>query len=231
MTTDPKQPMQDPYGLPLVERMHTEDGGLSSGASPYLDWQPGQQTAVLDGDFTAAELRAIADHMQAAPTDPTSPTRFGVRWKSSNHPQGHTEAWLLDYKGDPIIFPDREGAEEMAARMRLNIGPASPNGSTEFVVVEYRAPAGRTNASSSRLSEDVENLSFGTDAMIRMIEGWLEAHERDWKHCGDGSPVNDDMAIIALTDGTYRGMLKRWVEHLRKLTAALAQRSGGAPAA
>lgn len=30
---------------------------------PYLAWHPGGYEATLDGDFTAAELRAIADHM------------------------------------------------------------------------------------------------------------------------------------------------------------------------
>lgn len=29
----------------------------------YLAWKPGAEEAVLDGKFTAAELRAIADYM------------------------------------------------------------------------------------------------------------------------------------------------------------------------
>lgn len=39
-----------------------EDGSLYA-VSWYLDWAPGADTATLDGDFTAAQLRAIADHM------------------------------------------------------------------------------------------------------------------------------------------------------------------------
>lgn len=38
------------------------DGGLDD-LGWYLRWRIGESTATLDGDFTAAELRAIADHM------------------------------------------------------------------------------------------------------------------------------------------------------------------------
>ena len=38
------------------------DGGLLS-MSWYLRWYPWAKEATLDGEFTAAELRAIADHM------------------------------------------------------------------------------------------------------------------------------------------------------------------------
>jgi hypothetical protein len=33
----------------------------------YLRWLPGQEKAQLDGYFTSAELRAIADHMDEHP--------------------------------------------------------------------------------------------------------------------------------------------------------------------
>jgi len=39
------------------------DGGLFS-LGWYLSWSPGQKEAVLDGEFTAAALRAIAEHME-----------------------------------------------------------------------------------------------------------------------------------------------------------------------
>lgn len=40
-----------------------EDGGLYD-LGWYLGWTPGDEEAVLDGRFSAAELRAIADHME-----------------------------------------------------------------------------------------------------------------------------------------------------------------------
>ena len=40
------------------------DGGLYD-LGWYLAWTPGEETAVLDGSFTAADLHAIADHMEA----------------------------------------------------------------------------------------------------------------------------------------------------------------------
>lgn len=43
------------------------DGGLFN-LGWYLGWTPGDSEAVLDGRFTADELRAIADHM-----DPPGP--------------------------------------------------------------------------------------------------------------------------------------------------------------
>jgi hypothetical protein len=45
------------------------DGGLY-GMGPYLRWEPGQTSATLDGEFTADELRAIADYMAAHMQDP-----------------------------------------------------------------------------------------------------------------------------------------------------------------
>jgi len=47
---------------------------------PYLRWNVGEETATLDGDYTAAELRAIADHMDAfrASQDPAD---AGTRWR------------------------------------------------------------------------------------------------------------------------------------------------------
>jgi hypothetical protein len=40
----------------------TDDGGLFD-LGWYLSWTPGNNAAILDGRFTAADLRAIADHM------------------------------------------------------------------------------------------------------------------------------------------------------------------------
>jgi hypothetical protein len=40
----------------------TKDGGLYS-LGHYMAWSPGMREITLDCDFTAAELRAIADHM------------------------------------------------------------------------------------------------------------------------------------------------------------------------
>lgn len=52
----------------LDPSMIQPDGGLydtSHDAShDYLKWKPGDDTATLDGDFTADELEAIADHMR-----------------------------------------------------------------------------------------------------------------------------------------------------------------------
>lgn len=45
----------------------TDAGGLLSCGSCYIKWIVGSDSATLDGIFSAAELRAIADHM-----DPTS---------------------------------------------------------------------------------------------------------------------------------------------------------------
>lgn len=50
------------------------DGGLYS-LGWYLAWTPGRESACLDGDFTANQLRAIADwidsHQPPANTQPT----------------------------------------------------------------------------------------------------------------------------------------------------------------
>jgi hypothetical protein len=46
-----------------VRKTISPDGGLFS-LGWYLGWVPGDEKATLDGEFTAAELRAIADHME-----------------------------------------------------------------------------------------------------------------------------------------------------------------------
>lgn len=48
-----------------VAKAVTADGGLYD-LGWYLAWTPGDKDAVLDGKFSAAELRAIADHMDAS---------------------------------------------------------------------------------------------------------------------------------------------------------------------
>jgi hypothetical protein len=46
----------------LNEGVIQPDGGLYD-LGWYLAWTPGDKRARLDGEFTAQELRAIADHM------------------------------------------------------------------------------------------------------------------------------------------------------------------------
>jgi hypothetical protein len=41
----------------------TSTGAIENEA-PYVYWYPEDETAILDGEFTAAQLRAIADHME-----------------------------------------------------------------------------------------------------------------------------------------------------------------------
>ena len=48
--------------------------------SPYVSWEPGDFTAELDGVFSAADLRAIADHM-APPEQATEEARAGITRK------------------------------------------------------------------------------------------------------------------------------------------------------
>jgi hypothetical protein len=38
-----------------------------TGAYPFALWRPGDEWITLDGDFSAAELHAFADHMDATP--------------------------------------------------------------------------------------------------------------------------------------------------------------------
>lgn len=45
----------------LLKDYILENGGLNEPS--FLSWQPGDHEAVLDGDFSSAALRAIADHM------------------------------------------------------------------------------------------------------------------------------------------------------------------------
>ena len=49
---------------PEVEDAIQPDGGLYS-LGWYLGWSVGDTVAMLDGEFTAAQLRSIADHMDA----------------------------------------------------------------------------------------------------------------------------------------------------------------------
>lgn len=47
----------------VVKACVRPDGGLYD-LGWYLGWTPHERAATLDGRFTAAELRAIADHME-----------------------------------------------------------------------------------------------------------------------------------------------------------------------
>lgn len=61
MSTEPKIP---PTMTAEVQDAIQEDGSLHN-LGWYLDWHWRSQDATLDGTFTAAELRAIADYMEA----------------------------------------------------------------------------------------------------------------------------------------------------------------------
>jgi len=45
-----------------IAKAASSDGGLFS-LGWYLSWSPSSEQAALDGEFTSAELRAIADYM------------------------------------------------------------------------------------------------------------------------------------------------------------------------
>lgn len=47
---------------PLIAKAVQDDGSLDDGLN-FLAWHPGDEKATLDGEFTAAQLRDIADHM------------------------------------------------------------------------------------------------------------------------------------------------------------------------
>lgn len=49
--------------MPLPEGAQINEHGQLYISYPYCTWSPGDGDAVLDGDFSAEELRAIADHM------------------------------------------------------------------------------------------------------------------------------------------------------------------------
>ncbi len=53
-----------------IEAAVQDDGGLFDGGN-YLCWTPGEAMATLDGAFTAAQLRDIADHMDRTQTKAT----------------------------------------------------------------------------------------------------------------------------------------------------------------
>lgn len=48
-----------------IQYMIQPDGSLKEHDIRWVDWPNYDDTVTLDGDFTAAELRAIADHMDA----------------------------------------------------------------------------------------------------------------------------------------------------------------------
>jgi hypothetical protein len=58
MSNDELDPLSDCY---------KPDGSLFSNGW-YLSWSVGSETACLDGEFTAADLIAIAKHMEKQPT-------------------------------------------------------------------------------------------------------------------------------------------------------------------
>lgn len=45
-----------------IDEIKTPTGGLFS-LGGYVSWEPGDKTITLDGEFTADELRALAEHM------------------------------------------------------------------------------------------------------------------------------------------------------------------------
>jgi hypothetical protein len=55
-------------GKALIDSAIRPDGSLDSGANlepSYFTFYPGNHHAILDGEFAAATLRAIADYMEA----------------------------------------------------------------------------------------------------------------------------------------------------------------------
>ena len=55
-------------GKALIDSAIRPDGSLDSGADlepSYFTFYPGNHHAILDGEFAAATLRAIADYMEA----------------------------------------------------------------------------------------------------------------------------------------------------------------------
>jgi hypothetical protein len=48
----------------MAEDIKTVSGGLVYCIERYINWEPCDKEVQLDGDFTAAELREIADHME-----------------------------------------------------------------------------------------------------------------------------------------------------------------------
>lgn len=48
-----------------IQHMIQPDGSLEEHDILWVDWSNFDDTVTLDGDFTAAELRAIADHMDS----------------------------------------------------------------------------------------------------------------------------------------------------------------------
>jgi len=62
--TAAKSPAPDP-----IARYRQRGGKLAqvTGNYPFVLWRPGDQWVTLDGDFSPAELRAFADHIEATP--------------------------------------------------------------------------------------------------------------------------------------------------------------------
>jgi hypothetical protein len=48
--------------MSLIRRFTRRDGGLAS-LYPLVSWIPGETVVILDGEFSAAQLREMADHM------------------------------------------------------------------------------------------------------------------------------------------------------------------------
>ena len=48
----------------IIKESLQPDGGLHFLAG-YLSWNVGDRKVTIDGDYTAEELRAIADHMES----------------------------------------------------------------------------------------------------------------------------------------------------------------------
>lgn len=48
--------------MSVIRRFTRKDGSLAS-LFPLVSWIPGERVAILDGEFTSEQLRAMADHM------------------------------------------------------------------------------------------------------------------------------------------------------------------------
>lgn len=53
----------------LKDTLVTADGGLHQLVPDYVNWKVGSSTITLDGDFTVAELRWLADYMSSKQSD------------------------------------------------------------------------------------------------------------------------------------------------------------------
>lgn len=48
----------------ICEGIYIEENGDLAGSAPFMFWYKGWENACLDGNFTAAQLRAIAHYME-----------------------------------------------------------------------------------------------------------------------------------------------------------------------